>query len=271
MRLFSCGASEGRLAVYFHGAPGAPEECALFDRQGQTDGLVFVSLDRFAADSALQGEGYYRALASEILACAGTAQVHLVGFSIGAFVALQTSRHMQGRAASLDLISSAAPLQAGDFLPEMAGRQVFQLAQRWPWLFLLLSRWQSCLARFAPGLLFRLLFASARAADQQLLASESFRSRTTEQLRQCFDGRMTGYVRDVQAYVAPWSSSLSGIKSRVRIWHGAEDNWSPVAMAEYLGTALSCCEQVQILPGLSHYSCLLQVVPQVCAAIRADP
>lgn len=269
MKLFSCGAADGRLVIYFHGAPGAPEECSLFDHYAQADGLTVVSLDRFAAEASLQGEGYFRALASEILACAGTGQVHFVGFSIGAFVALQTTRHMQGRVASLDLISAAAPLQVGNFLPDMAGQQVFLLAGKWPLLFRLLSTWQGWLARFAPGLLFRMLFASAQAVDRQLLASSQFRQQCIAQLRHCFVGQLPGYLRDVQSYVQPWSAGLGAIKTPTRIWHGAEDNWSPTAMAGYLGAALPGCEQVTILPGLSHYSCLQQVVPEVCAAIGA--
>lgn len=268
MRLISCGATDGQLVMYFHGAPGAPEECLLFDQQGQSNGLNFVSLDRLAAEPALQGEGYFRALAVEILACAGNTRVHFVGFSIGAFVAIQTCRHMQGRVASLNLISAAAPLEAGDFLSGMAGRQVFRLAGQWPLLFRLLSGWQGLLARFAPGLLFNMLFATAQAGDRDLLGDEQFRSGTTQQLRQCFVGHVAGYVRDVQAYVLPWTASLAAIDTPTRIWHGTEDNWSPRAMAEYLGAALSGCEQVQIVPGLSHYSCLHQVVERVCADIR---
>jgi len=270
LRLISCGAADSKLVVYFHGAPGVPEECLLFDQQGQADGLTFVSLDRFAAEPALQGEGYFRALAVEILACAGTARVHFVGFSIGAFVALQTFRHMQGRVDSLNLISAAAPLEAGDFLPGMAGQQVFRLAGKWPLLFRLLSAGQGLLARFAPGVLFNMLFARAQAGDLQLRADGPFRGRTTQQLRQCFVAHVAGYVRDVQAYVMPWSAQLGAIKVKARIWHGAEDNWSPKAMAEYLGTALSGCAHVEIIPGLSHYSCLHQAVEHVCAEIRAD-
>ncbi len=270
MKLFSCGAPDGKLVIYFHGAPGAPEECALFDAQGKTDRLNFVSLDRFSADHSLQGEGYFRALATEILACAGTAQVHLVGFSIGAFVALQTYRHLQGRVASLNLISAAAPLEVGDFLPSMAGRQVFLLARHWPSLFRLLSAWQGFLAKCAPGLLFKMLFASAQAADREMLADQQFCDRTLKQLRSGFDGRVAGYVRDVAAYVTPWAASLGAVTAKVRIWHGAEDNWSPKGMAEYLGQALSGCEQPEIIPGLSHYSCLHQVVPQLCTAIRTQ-
>jgi len=268
--LISCGAADGQLVVYFHGAPGAPEECELFDQQAQADGLSFVCLDRFAAGPEFQGEGYFRALAVEILACAGTARVHFVGFSIGAFVALQTCRHMQGRVASLNLISAAAPLEAGDFLPGMAGQQVFRLARKWPLLFSLLSRWQGLLARLAPGFLFNMLFASARAGDLELRADTQFRHRTTQQLRQCFVSRVAGYIRDMQAYVMPWSAHLGAITMKTRIWHGTEDNWSPMAMAEYLGIALPECEQVELISGLSHYSCLQQVVAPVCAAIRAD-
>ena len=270
LRLISCGAPDGVLVIYFHGAPGAPEECLLFDAQGREDGLSVISLDRFSAPEGYQGEGYFRLLATEILACAGTAQIHLVGFSIGAFTALQTCRHLQGRVASVSLISAGAPLEAGDFLPGMAGRQVFQLAKQWPVLFRLLSGWQALLAKFAPGLLFNMLFASAKAADAELRQQGEFCSTTTTHLRSCFDGRVAGYARDVLSYVAPWAGSLGLVKAKVRIWHGADDNWSPKAMAEYLGQALPACERVEIMPGLSHYSCLQQAVPPVCAAIRAD-
>ncbi|MBW7014985.1 alpha/beta fold hydrolase [Pseudomonas sp. N040] len=268
MKLFSCGAADGQLVVYFHGVPGAPAECALFDLQGQVDGLSFVCLDRFSADSSLRGEAYYRALAAEILACAGTAQVHLVGFSIGAFVALQVCRHLPDQVASLNLISAAAPLEAGDFLQGMAGRQVFSLARRWPMLFRLLSRWQAVLAKFAPKLLFNLLFASAQGADRELSADPEFQAQSMAQLRSCFAGRLAGYVREVCSYVLPWAASLAAVTVNTRIWQGAEDNWSPQGMAEYLRAALAGGEPVVLMPGLSHYSCLQQAVPLVCAAIR---
>ena len=261
---------EGALVFYFHGAPGAPQECLWFDAQARGKDLNIFCLDRFSAPQGYQGEGYFRLLATEMLACAGAAQVHLVGFSIGAFAALQTCRHLQGRVASVSLISAGAPLEAGDFLPSMAGQQVFRLAQRWPVLFRLLSGWQALLARFAPHLLCKLLFASAKAADRQCLQQAEFRRLISDVLRDCFALQVAGYVREVLAYVTPWAGSLGQVKTKVRIWQGADDNWSPKAMADYLAQALSGCEQVEIMPGLSHYSCLLQSVPSVCAAIRKD-
>lgn len=271
MRMLSCGDAEGKRVIYFHGAPGAPEECLLFAGQGKADGLNVLCPDRFAAAAALRGEAYFRALAAEILASAGTAKVHLVGFSLGAFVALQTSRYLPGQVASLDLISAAAPLEGGDFLPGMAGGAVFRLARRWPWAFRLLSGWQAVLARLAPSLLFGMLFATARAGDLALRADPQFRQDITEHLRKCFALRLGGYMRDLCSYVQPWADSLATVTAVSRIWHGTEDNWSPCGMAEYLAVALPACRQVTLMPGLSHYSCLLQAMPQVCAAIRDTP
>lgn len=158
MKFSQFGADDGRMVVYFHGAPGAPEECGIFDWDAKNSGLTVICFDRFAVDSSVEGETYYRLLAEEITKKAGGKPVDVIGFSIGAFVALQTCRYMTHGVRSLHLVSAAAPLEAGDFLEDMAGKPVFQLAKRFPALFLLLSYWQGLLARFFPNALFRMLF-----------------------------------------------------------------------------------------------------------------
>lgn len=261
------GADHGRTVVYFHGAPGAPEEGAVFDACGKEHGLTFVCLDRFAVDAALRGDAYYRVLAQEIARLSAGAPVDVVGFSIGAFVALQTCRHLPHGVRSLHLVSAAAPLDAGDFLDAMAGKQVFRLARAFPLLFTLLSYWQAVLARFFPGALFRLLFASAAGADKTLAADAAFQTRMTAILRSCFMGRVAGYTRDVQAYVRPWKAGLREISAPTTVWHGAQDNWSPKAMADYLQSAIPGCTAPELLEGLSHYTCLYRAAPEICARI----
>lgn len=164
------GSGNGRVVIYFHGAPGAPEECAIFDRYGKEHGLRFICFDRFSIDPSIAGEAYYRFLAKEISKQAAGEKVAIIGFSIGAFIALQTCCHLPGRIRALHLVSAAAPPEAGDFLDVMAGKQVFQLAKAFPVLFVLLSYWQELLALFFPNALFRLLFASAAADDKALTA-----------------------------------------------------------------------------------------------------
>lgn len=258
------GADNGRLVIYFHGAPGAPEECGVFDLDGKSHGLTFICFDRFSVDSSVSGETYYKLLAGEISRKAAGKRVDVIGFSIGAFIALQTCRYMTDGVKSLHLVSATAPLEAGDYLDAMAGRQVFQLAKTFPALFILLSYWQRLLALFFPDALFRVLFASAAGHDKALTADREFQSSVTQVLRLCFVDRVRGYARDIEAYVHPWETILPDVSVNTHIWHGAEDNWSPKLMADYLKSAIPGCASAKIFNGLSHYSCLYRAVPEIC-------
>ncbi len=264
LKFSHCGSDNGRIAIYFHGAPGAPAECAIFDTYGKEHGLTFICFDRFSIDSSINGDSYYKLLAEEISKRAAGKQVDIIGFSIGAFVALQTCRYMADEVKSLHLVSAAAPLEAGDFLDAMAGKQVFQLAKAFPALFVLLSYWQSLLALFFPKALFRMLFASAAGGDTALAKDREFQSSIIKALRSCFIGRVRGYSRDIRAYVQPWNNTLPYAYVNTHIWHGADDNWSPTLMADHLASAIPGCTSVKIFNGLSHYSCLYRAAPEIC-------
>jgi pimeloyl-ACP methyl ester carboxylesterase len=258
------GSDNGRIVVYFHGAPGAPEECSIFDLEGKNHGLTFICLDRFSVVPSLNGEAYYKLLATEISRIASGKQVDVIGFSIGAFIALQTFRYMTNGVGSLHLVSAAAPLEAGNYLEAMAGKQVFKFAKAAPALFVLLSYWQGLLAWLSPNALFRMLFACAAGEDKALAANREFRAGITEVLKACFIGRVGGYTRDIGLYVRPWKTALAEVSVDTHIWHGAEDNWSPPLMAEYLSSAIPGCASTKIFSGLSHYSCLYRAVPELC-------
>jgi pimeloyl-ACP methyl ester carboxylesterase len=264
------GSDNGKLVIYFHGAPGAPEECAIFDHYGKEHGLRFICFDRFSIDTSITGVAYYRLLAEEISNQADGEKVDVIGFSIGAFIALQTCRHLSNQVRTLHLVSAAAPLEAGDFLDAMAGKQVFRLAKTFPVLFLLLSYWQGLLALLFPKVLFRLLFASAAGDDKVLASNHEFQSSINKVLRSCFAGRVRGYARDIKAYLHPWKITTSEITVDTRIWHGAADNWSPVSMAEYLQSAIPGWTSTEIFNGLSHYSCLYRAAPEICRQLVAS-
>jgi len=258
------GADNGRLVVYFHGTPGAPEECAVFDQYGKKNNLTFISYDRFSIDPVLEDSAYYQFLADQITAKAAGKAVDLVGFSIGGFIALQVCRYMSSHVRNLHLVSAAAPLEAGNFIDGMAGKSVFRLAQKHPLVFHLLARVQGLVASACPGLLFRMLFASAVGEDKTLAANDTFKTAITKILKLSYSNFAAGYARDIAAYVQPWQDTLSGAETKTHIWHGSEDNWSPAAMAEYWQSALPGCGSVTILDGLSHYSCLYRAAPAIC-------
>lgn len=150
MRYIQAGSDEGQIVIYFHGAPGAPDECNILDLLGKIHGLTFICFDRFSIDSSKSGESYYKFLADEISKKANGKPVDVIGFSIGAFIAMQTCRYIADGVRNLHLVSAVAPLEAGDFLDAMAGKQVFKLAKIFPTLFILLSYGKDCSLCFSP-------------------------------------------------------------------------------------------------------------------------
>lgn len=262
------GSDNGQLVIYFHGAPGSIEECAIFDSHAKANNLTLICFDRFSVDASIVGEEYYQTLANKILFLVNDkrsrGKVDIIGFSIGAFVALQTCRYLNDNVRNLHLISAAAPLEAGDFLSKMAGKQVFQLAKTFPLLFELLSYWQSVLAKYFYNALFRLLFADVMGKDKELVVNSEFQSTIIKILKSCFTDNIQGYIREIKTYVKPWKNTLSKITVNTHIWHGAEDNWSPLLMASYLKSALPNCSHLEMVDGLSHYSCLYETAEKIC-------
>ncbi|MFZ1388621.1 MAG: alpha/beta hydrolase [Thiolinea sp.] len=254
------GAENRRLIIYFHGAPGSPQECEVFDLYGKQQGLTLLCFDRFTLDPALDEQAYYQALAAAILQKSDSKPVDVIGFSIGAFVALQVCRYLPQEAVrKLHLVSAAAPLEAGHFIETMVGKPVFQLAKNFPTLFIGLSYWQKLLAKFSPPTLYRLLFASAAGQDKVLAANPEFQALMTQVLRECFGGNVKGYTRDIRAYVQAWATMLGEITCDTYIWHGAEDNWSPKEMADYLAKTIPGCVRCEIMENTLHYSTLYAV------------
>lgn len=253
------------MAVYLHGSPGAPEECARFDGAACDAGVQLLCLDR--GGLATGGEGRFRRLAEEIVASSSAPHVHLIGFSLGAFAALQVAPHLGARVASLDLVSAAAPLELGDFLDGMAGKPVFSIARRSPWGLSVLSAFQGWLARHARKRLFEMLFATAAGADRDLAADPAFRAEIGGVLDASLNAGRAGYLHDVLAYVRPWAGGLAAVEAPTRVWHGLQDNWAPVAMAQALDRALPGPVRIEIADGLSHYSCLHAAMPRILAQV----
>jgi len=260
------GNKDGRLVVYFHGAPGTIEESAVFESHAKEHNLNIVCFDRFAIDSSVNRETYFSDLAKEIRIKAGGASVDIIGFSIGAYVALEVSALLVGSVRHLHLVSAAAPLSGGDFISNMAGGLVFKLAKEKPLIFSLLTQYQRAMAYLVPSVLTRMLFASAEGKDKALSKEAGFKSYITQVLRRCFLSRSKGYIRDVNYYVT-WSNNLKKFSSSATLWHGTSDNWSPFSMASFLNDELPGATSIEAMEGLSHYSCLIESAPKICERV----
>lgn len=243
--------------IYFHGIPGSADELRL----AGVDPAHFLAPNRGLIAIGKSGAEYFDALAENVGNLGPT--LHLVGFSLGAAAALQVAARLAGQVVKIDLIAAAAPPELGDFLHLAAGGAVFRMAANRPKRFAALVRAQSLLARHAPGLLGRALFANAAGADRDLARDPAFRSAIASILRTGLGSDPAGYHREISAYVAPWADLLASVTAPVTLWHGDADNCSPPPMAEALRLALPNAIAVHHLSGLSHYSTLKVALARV--------
>jgi pimeloyl-ACP methyl ester carboxylesterase len=254
--------------VYFHGQPGSPDELSLFHGQDWRNAKMLFVPDRSMEKPDLPLAQYLDELAKTIESRYPTGPIRLVGFSLGGILALEIAGRLidrgNGRALSLDLISTPAPLNYGNFLPDMAGGMVFSLARTQPWLFNLLTFVQGLMARYAPAFLFNQIFSTASGEDASLGKDAQFRSVLHLILAKSFKGRAWGYRREIFGYAAFDGARLSLIDVPVQIWQGLADNWTPPSMAGSLSAALPRAK-VTRLENLSHYSTLKAALPQIFA------
>jgi pimeloyl-ACP methyl ester carboxylesterase len=259
--------ADSPFVAYLHGVPGTPAELTLFDGKSPLGPDVFAP-DRTAIDPKLDADAVFDLLAAQIVDKGGHRPIRLIGFSLGAFVALQIASRLGPRIVRLDLISAAASHELGDFLPDMAGRHVFAIAGTGGWKFDMLVGLQAALARTAPQIMRAMLFASASPTDRALLAQREARARYHQMLRASFAGGSSCYHREIGAYVQPWADCLTAVRAETVLWHGSEDDWTPFAMAQALAAALPQQSRIERLAGLSHYSTLVAALTALATELN---
>ncbi len=267
VKIVETGHPDGRPVVYFHGAPGGVQETQWLDTAAKKHRLKILCVDRFSIDPTADDTAYFQLIAQSIRERLGSSQAHFVGFSIGCHVAVQVCVLLKEAVLSMHLVSAAGPLQSGAYLADMAGGTVFKLAMQHPRGFRLLTFWQSLIVRLSPRLLYRLIFSGAHGRDVALARRADFKHTVSALLKQTYGVQVRGYARDINAYVSPWQQVVRECQACAVIWHGAEDNWSPPAMAEYLSRELPRCRALHRLQECSHYSCLLQAIEPLCRQI----
>ena len=239
---------ENRI-VYCHGLPGDPDELTAFGRPPPPN--VFA-LDRLTQRGAAYEERVWAAFDAMDVPEAVT----VAGFSLGAMAAIHIAARRPERVRKLILISPAAPLQWGDFLPAMAGRPVFEAAQRGGASLRLLSTAQWIASWLAPSATAGLLFRSSTGAEKSLSAAPRFRQAVMHGVRYCTGPAYPAYRDELRAFVQPWESVVDAVQCPVEIWHGDADTWAPLAKAQALRARLGGRASLNVCEGLGHYSTL---------------
>jgi pimeloyl-ACP methyl ester carboxylesterase len=234
------------MIIYLHGTPGSPRELAYFAPH---------RADIYAPDRFALGLDHDQ-LAAHLAERFPGEPLHLIGFSMGSFVAMRVAHRLGAQVVKLDLISAVAPFEAGDYLNDAVGGPLFRLAASGSWLFGVVIWLQRMIARYAPSLLFRFLFAKSRGGDAELARDPSFNRTVSAILVSSLSTHSKAYAREMRTVMRPWADIIPAIATPVTLWYGSEDNWSPPAMAAYLAGHLGNVAADQRIEGGSHYSVL---------------
>jgi len=243
------------IILFCHGVPGSPADADLL--RTENPNARIVPLDLFSLGPDFNADDIRSALAAEGVP---NGPAHAVGFSIGTMAAIRATAICPELVSRLTLISPAAPLQLGRFLPDMAGKPVFEMALRRPLFLGVLARAQGLMARLAPSTLINLLFARCGASEKALLADPAFQTIIKKGLRNSLVRHPDAYQAYVTAYVQDWSDLIARVDCPVDLWHGTKDTWSPPAMSDALVAALGARARLTCVPDAEHYSTLAHVL-----------
>lgn len=245
-----------KKVLFCHGVPGSQMDAELLRAANPNVEVIVIDLLSFppeTLDLALAN-----ALGAKSIA-ADQGGISLVGFSIGAMAAIKIAAAHPQLVSRLTLISPAAPLSLGDFLPDMAGKPVFEMATRRPMMLRALTALQGLLTRCSPNTMINLLFGKCGPAERALLKDPVFRNAMVTALTESFACRRGNYLAHINAYVSDWSDTLDNVRCPIDLWHGTKDTWSPPQMSAALAEAFGEKATVKLVQDAEHYSTMAKV------------
>ncbi|MEQ1754372.1 MAG: alpha/beta hydrolase [Micropepsaceae bacterium] len=246
--------------IYCHGVPGSESDLRAAGLDSESMKRIAV-LDRMAATTDTFEETFLAAFDS--MRSVRNEAVFVVGFSLGAMCALRLAACRPEHVKGLALISPAAPLELGSFLPAMAGRTVFRAAINGSASLRLLTIAQRMIVATFPVSMIRMLFAACADSDRVLLQDSNFITALKDGLRYCLLLHPSAYRREIDAFVKPWANEISRVKCPVTIWQGTKDTWTPPAMAVAIRAKLGETARLHLCDGLGHYATLRFALPLV--------
>jgi pimeloyl-ACP methyl ester carboxylesterase len=120
-----------------------------------------------------------------------------------------------------------------------------------------------------PEFLLDFLEPELTAPDRRIVADLGIRQLLAETYAEALRYGADGWIDDVLAFRKPWGFELGDITVPVLLWHGSEDQFSPVAHTQWLASRITNAEvEVEIRPGAAHFDAV-EVLPKVLARVKA--
>jgi pimeloyl-ACP methyl ester carboxylesterase len=272
------GAREGMPILYFHGSPGSRLGAIdLIDRVVERGGRI-IAPDR--PGMGLSDPTTGRSLASwaddvvELADALGLGRFGLLAESGGGPFALATAWALPKRVERVALLSSPGSFDIPGAMDGMSR------ADRTIWL---LARWQPRLLRwglerqrrsaekdpqrFTQGMVGRTSGADREAIEE--MGAERLARYVAPPFVEALRQGAEGGVEDMRLLRAPWGFGVQDLRVPVHLWHGEEDEATPLAMGGWLAAMIPGVE-AHLLPGEGHASTIIRYAGEALDALLAE-
>ncbi len=256
------GEQEGTPILLFHGTPGSRLEGVLFEHAAQASHVRIIVADRpgYATSSPMR-HGSLLGYVEDVVALVDALHIDtfgVLGVSGGGPFALACAAKIPERVRCCGLMSAIGPLTLPHSMDNMisVNRIMFTLARFMPAL---------------PGILVPRQFKSSMKSLQSYIDKgtspmadvppEVFAQLMADQLEAVRAGGK-GITFDFDILTHEWGFPLEQIHTRVSMWHGAEDNLAPLALARYVAEHIPGCA-IKVIPNAGHagtYACADEVL-----------
>ena len=265
------GAPDGYPVFLLHGTPGSrngpkPRGIVLYRL-----GLQLICYDRPGYGGSDRNEGRtVRDAAGDVATIAdkmGINRFAVVGRSGGGPHALACAAVMPERVSSTAVLVSLAPSDAVglDWYHGMNRHNVHEYGAADVDAQALLSDLTSWAeqAQRDPRRFIDLVESELSEPDERVVGDVVLRRLLLDTYTEALRQGAAGWIDDVLAFRKPWEIELSNITSRVRLWHGEDDQFSPVNHTRWLSHHLPRAQvEVQIQSGIGHFGAV-EVLPEI--------
>jgi pimeloyl-ACP methyl ester carboxylesterase len=250
------GDLHGKPVFFFHGMPGSrffhpPDEIT------RQLGVRLITLDRPGyGESTFQPGRRIPDWPGDVAQLADSLGLHkfaVAGHSGGGPYALACAHALPQRVTVAASLCGAGPVKAPHATSgmELQNKLGFLFGRVIPWPLWQLLIWITYRHKLAPAATALRRRSHRPPADEALMDLLEIRETCIVSEKEAFRPGLLGFAWDARLLTRPWGFLLEKINVPVLLWHGTEDNMTPLPMAEYVANRLPNC-RATICEGEAH-------------------
>lgn len=229
-----------KVVFYSHGFPACRLEASLAHGVAREMGLTVIALDRPGfGGSDWYAERRIEDWADDVRLVArhfGLAQYGILGVSGGTPTAVAAAALLPHEVTRLVVVSGVAPMHDPEALAGMhwVNRGLLKVGQRFSWLGTLSIGTIAALWRTVPGVAELWFGAVLPKSDREIVHRPEVGVILARNIQESLRPGIRGVVTEFNLLLSDWRGLPSRVSVPTSIWHGDEDTYVPISMAEIL-------------------------------------